>query len=33
MFLIRDKSSKEVWFAGTVYNPTEYKGEIILDND
>lgn len=33
MFLIRDKSSKEVWFAGTIYNPTEYKGEIILDND
>ena len=33
MFLIRDKSSKEVWFAGTVYNPTEYKGDITLDVD
>ena len=25
MFLIRDKNTKEVWFAGTVYEPTEYS--------
>lgn len=24
MFLIRDKNTKDVWFAGTVYEPTEY---------
>lgn len=26
MFIIRDKSSGEVWFAGTVYEPVEYHG-------
>lgn len=25
MFIIRDKNSKEVWFAGTVYNPLLYS--------
>ena len=25
LFLIRDKDTGEVWFIGTVYNPTEYK--------
>lgn len=27
-FLIRDKSSGEVWFSGTVYQPTEWKNEV-----
>lgn len=26
MFIIRDKDTNEVWFAGTVYEPTEYDG-------
>ena len=26
MFIIRDKNSGEVWFAGTVYEPVEYHG-------
>lgn len=27
-FLVRDKSSGEVWFSGTVYQPTEWKNEV-----
>ena len=29
LFLIIDKTSKEVWFTGTVYEPTEYSYELI----
>lgn len=28
MFIIRDKDTNEVWFAGTVYEPTEYDGNL-----
>jgi len=27
MFIIRDKDTQEVWFSGTVYEPTKYKEE------
>lgn len=27
LYLIRDKDSKEIWFIGTVYEPTEYGNE------
>ncbi|MBQ9826786.1 MAG: hypothetical protein IJM61_06370 [Firmicutes bacterium] len=28
MYLIRDKATGEVWFTGTVYQPTEYTGPV-----
>lgn len=31
MFIIRDKDTNEVWFAGTVYEPTEYNPTAGLE--
>lgn len=31
MFIIRDKDTNEVWFAGTVYEPTEYNHTAGLE--
>ena len=33
MFIIRDKESGEVWFAGTVYEPLSIEEEPEVDNE
>ena len=33
MFIIRDKSTGEVWFTGTVYNPLEWNKEPERNRD
>lgn len=30
MYLIRDKKTGEVWFAGTVYEPTKYEPDAVM---
>ena len=31
MFIIRDKDTGEVWFAGTVYNPLSIEDEPMIE--
>ena len=33
IYLIRDKDSGEVWFAGSVYEPTKYTPDLYMNNN